>query len=102
MRGDIVLAKDIISMKHSSTCASQKQLAYDAVRESIYIMQSRCKLIPRSIFTFCGDLRGYRVVDVCVFVSDSLDILNQNAVSAVYRAHRAHCWKVNKGHPFLG
>jgi len=54
MRGDIVLAKDIISMKRSSTRASQKQLAYDAVRESIYIMQSRCKLIPLDIYLLSG------------------------------------------------
>lgn len=50
MRNDIVFTKDIISMEHSSTRASQKQLPCDAVRESIYIMQSRCKLIPLDIY----------------------------------------------------
>jgi len=59
-------------------------------RENVCIAQSGCKLIPLPIFTFRGYLRGYRVVYVRIFVSDSLDILDQDAVGIVDLAYGVH------------
>lgn len=83
---------EAIRTRQTSPKSNYRETSYIGVFTSCIVDANWYRLI----FTFGGYLRWYRVVNVRVLMSDSLHVLDYHAFRAVYRPHRAHCWKENR------
>lgn len=83
---------EAIRTRQTSPKSNYRETSYIGVFTSCIVDANWYRLI----FTFGGYLRWYRVVNVRILMSDSLHVLDHHAFRAVYRPHRAHCWKENR------